>query len=158
MKTSSILATAVITIICFTCCIKSKTPGGAVPETVNIVSTWYVEYYVAANIAAASSSRRDTTYAKHNDTWTPKGDSLYTDFWYTTKLDQTKSPPVFSESDTIEIKTTYGLKYTGQKIIAQGKNKADTIDIINLTNTQLQIHQTVNPGLGYNDLYINLKR
>lgn len=158
MKASAISTVLAGLILLLYACIKSSGITGAPITTVDLKGTWNVDYYVAANIYASNSARKDTTYAKHKETWTLNGDSLYTDFWYSTRFDQTKSPPVLSESDTTETRRTFAGKYNGQQILAQSANRTDTIDIVTLTNSQLQIHQAMTPGLGFADLYITLKR
>lgn len=158
MRIFKIPAMYVGAIILLSACIKSKSPSGPPITTIDIKGTWYVDFYIAANIYASSPARRDTTYAKHSETWTLKGDSLYTHLWYSTNFDQTKSPPVFTESDTTELKSAFGGSYNGVQILAKGVSRTDTIDIISVTNSQLQIHQAMQPSRGFSDLYMVLKR
>ena len=152
----SILAMFLMLTLVFACK-KSGTADDPKP-TVELTGTWHIQYYIAANIVIGGPDRNDTMYAEHNETWTFKGDSLFTDVWFATSYDLTKNPPTFSTSDTSEIKAGYSYTRNGNHLIFKSPGGSENADIINLTNAQLLIHEEIDPIHGFNDLYINFTK
>jgi hypothetical protein len=147
----------IVMVLIFFSCKKSEIskPNEVVPD---IKGSWKLNYHVVANIFIGQSIRNDTIYARHGETWIYKTDSVTTDSWLTTNYDQTKTPPVFTVSDTVQFKGTYAYTLNGMRLIQRINNRLDTFDVVTLSNSELLLHSKSQPRFGFNDLYHKLSR
>ena len=137
-------------------CSKSGSDPDPGPSGNQLPGTWHVDYYVAANIVVGLPD--DTLYARHNEAWTFKEDSLFADSWLVAMYDLTTDPATFRITDTIETKTASSYTRNGNKIITRSAIRQETLDIITLTDNQLVLHETLDPLAGFTDEYISLSK
>ena len=138
-------------------CKKSTTDPNPEP-TNDLLGTWHVDNYVVANIYATGTLYNDTVDAQSDEIWTFGTDSLYTASRLLIEYDLTTEPPTFSASDSSLHASTRAYSFTSGRIVSKGAVYNDTLDIITLTSSQLVVHESVPPNLGFNDTYISLHR
>ena len=155
MKLPNAALPLLLLLLLLTACKKSGTNNNPQPSN-DLIGTWHVEYYVAANIVVGPPN--DTLYASHNESWTFSEDSLFCDSWFVTWYDQTTSPPTFTVTDTNETKGAYSYTKNGNTMTSRSPTRQETFDILTLTNNRLVLREAINPQAGFSDYYISLTK